>query len=290
MKQFVINHRITNRESESFNLYLKDISEIDILTVEQERELLKRISNGDEKAKNELIERNLRFVISVAKQYATGESLISDLVNEGNIGLIIAANKFDPKAEIKLISYAVWGVRKNIMDYLMNNNKIIRLPANKHNSLSKLDNKISELEQILGRPVDINEISDYYGNDFITDDMNDMMALKNIDVDSLNKTIGGSESDMCLSDVITDNMFKSTDHLMDDTDIKSEINRILSKFSDRNKKIIVCLFGLDGRPEMTLKEVSDEMSISREMVRQIKNKCLDKLKVSLANSDIRQYL
>ena len=158
MKQFVITSKVTNRENQSFNQYLKDISEIEVFSSKEEVICAEKASRGDKKAIDELVRRNLRFVVSVAKQYATTQNPLEDLVNEGNIGLIIAAEKFKPEMGFKFISYAVWWVRKIIMEHLSKHGRLVRLPANKINSLSKLDKQINELEQKLGRNVCIQEI------------------------------------------------------------------------------------------------------------------------------------
>lgn len=289
MKQFTITNRITNRETESFNLYLKDINSIDVLTPAEETALAIKSNNGDKDAKDELVRRNLRFVISVAKQYANASNPLPDLVNEGNIGLIIAADKFKADMGWKFISYAVWWITKLILEHLAKHGRIVRLPANKINGLSKLDKKINALEQKLGRSVDIQEIIAEYGDEFSSENFEFLDVLNTYTMDSLDREIGGADEGghTTVADLILDNSsFKPTDHLIIDTNIKSEVGRIIETLKPRDKRIMIALYGLDGNTPMTLKEVGDEHNISREMVRQIKEKMLSTLKAKLKNNSI----
>ncbi len=294
MKQLKISSRLTNRDTESFNLYLKDIYNLDILTVAEESALAEKACKGDKKAKDELVRRNLRFVVSVAKQHATQGNPIEDLVNEGNIGLIMAADKFNPEMGWRFLSYAVWWIRKVIYEHLAKHGKMVRLPANKINSLSKLEKKINELEQKLGRPVDMQEIVDEYGTAFVSDDLDVLGMLTTYNMDSLDREIGDGDNDSnraTLADLISDDTtYKSTDHLIVNSDIKDEVARIIETLKPRDKRIMIALFGLDGNPPMTLKEVGDEIGVTREMIRQIKEKCLSVLKIKLKNSTIRSCL
>src|ERR1039458_8758932 len=165
MKQLVISARTTKRDTASFNLYLREISEIKMLTPEEELICANKVVLGDKAAIEELIVKNLRFVVSVAKQYAKAENPLEDLVNEGNIGLMIAAKKFRPDMGFKFISYAVWWIRKIILEHLAKNGRIVRIPANKINDLSKLDKKINKMEQKLGRNLDTQELIKEFGKD-----------------------------------------------------------------------------------------------------------------------------
>ena len=166
MRQLKITSRVTNRETASFVQYLKNIADIDLLTPQEELELSQRSILGDRAAINELVSRNLRFVVSVAKQYATSAIPVEDLINEGNLGLIKAAERFDGKLGNRFISYAVSWIRKSILEYLNNTGKMIRLPANKVNDVSKLDKKMGELEQMMGRNVDVQELMSEFEGDF----------------------------------------------------------------------------------------------------------------------------
>lgn len=301
MKQLVITNRVTNRETASFNQYLKDISEIDIFTPQEEMICAEKASNGDKDALDELVKRNLRFVVSVAKQYATSSNLLEDLVNEGNIGLIIASKKFDPRRGFRFISWAVWWIRKIILEYLAKNGRLVRLPSNKINSLNKLDKKIHELEQKLGRNVDIQEIVDEFGQELdlepkdessfnkMNEDYSFLDILNDYSVDSLDREIGNeSGNTTSLGDTMSDtSIFKATDHAVMEASVKSEVTKMLDTLKPRDRYIMVGLFGLDGNIPRSLKDLGDEIGVTREMIRQIREKCLLKLKKKLLHSNIR---
>lgn len=300
MKQLVITNRVTNRETVSFNQYLKDISEIAVFTPKDEMICAEKASHGDKKAMDELVQRNLRFVVSVAKQYATPLNPLEDLVNEGNIGLIIASKRFDPTTGYKFISYAVWWIRKIILEYLAKNGRLVRLPSNKINSLNKLDKKINELEQKLGRNVDIQEIIDVYGEELglasdespykkLSDEYEFLDVLNGYSVDSLDREISNDNGNStCLGDTLSDDTtFKATDHGVMESSVKSEVAKMLDTLKPRDKYIMVALYGLDGNIPRSLKDLGDEIGVTREMIRQIREKNLLKLKKRLLHSNIR---
>jgi len=287
MKQLVITTRVTNRESESFQLYLKEIAQIPVFTPEEEAECALKASLGDMKARNELINRNLRFVISVAKQYATAANPLEDLVNEGNIGLMKAADKFQPERGFKFISYGVWHIRKLILEYLSKNGRMVRLPANKINALSKLDKMIVALEQKLGRNVDIQEIVAELDTDLDGSDYAQLDVLTTYSMDSLDREINTDDNSHTLADMLADNdTFRPTDHLLVDGDVKSNINRILGTLKPRERQIICSIYGLEGQPRKTLKEIGEDLGVTREMIRQIKEKTLKNLKDRLSHADV----
>lgn len=275
MKALKINQRITSRENSSFVQYMREVSEIPMLTPTQEAELAERAVNGDEAAARQLVRSNLRFVISVAKNYATDKIMLEDLVNEGNIGLIKAVEKFDPNKGYKFISFAVWWVRKIIMEYVSNYGKTVRIPANRINELSKLNKYISAVEQKNCHRVDIEEVISEFSREMSSDDFRLLDSLNGMSIDSLDREIHSDEGNAtCVSDLMFDEDADRTDHLLGETDIKSEINIALSTLKPRNKKIMEMLFGLNGYQPMTLQEVGDEIGLTREMVRQIKEKSL----------------
>jgi len=286
MKSFKIVARPTNRENDSFKQYLKNISSIDMLSREEETELALKSSSGDEKAINELVRRNLRFVVSVAKSYASASNPLEDLVNEGNVGLIIAAKKFKPNMDAKFISYAVWWVRKVIMEYLSKHGRTVRIPANKLNSLSKLDKKFNELEQREGRIIDINEVINELSGELPNDSLEFLILLNSYNMDSLDREIGGDDNTTTLGDLITSDSYKDTDHLVNDNDIKNEIGKLVNKLNDKEKRIIIASYGLDGSSPMTLGEIGEEMGVTRERIRQIKDTILRKLKSKIVNSNL----
>lgn len=281
MRQFKVTASITKRENESFKQFLKDVSNIPTLTHSEEMELTLRSSKGDRKAIDRLVEANLRFVISVAKKYATEQIPLEDLVNEGNIGLIMAAEKYSPENGVKFISYAVWWIRKIIMEHITKHGKMVRIPANKVNSLSKLNQMVSDLEQKNGRQVDIHEVVNEYGNNATNDDLMFLDVLTTYHMDSLDRNVshddGGGTS---LGDLLSDGSNKSTDHLLNDTDLKQEIGKLLETLKPRDKRVMEALFGLDGNIPMGLKEIGEEVGVTREMVRQIKEKSLKKLRTN----------
>ena len=288
MKHLTIPTRVTKRDTNSFKMYLKDICDIDILTHSEEKVLTEKSSHGDKSAKDELVRRNLRFVISVAKQYATSVNPLEDLVNEGNIGLMMAADKFKADMGVRFISYAVWWIRKVIYEHLSKNGRMVRLPANKINSLSKLDKKINELEQKFGRNVDIQEIATEYGSEFINDDFEVLNTLTTYSMDSLDREIGNDGNTTTLSELISDDTTcKSTDYLTIESDIRIDISRILNSLKPRDKRVMTALYGLDGNIPMTLKEVGEEIGVTREMIRQIKEKNLKNLYNKLKNNSVR---
>jgi RNA polymerase primary sigma factor len=297
MKQLTITTKLTNRENQSFVQYLREVSEIKVLTPEEEVILTNKASSGDKQAIEELVKRNLRFVVSVAKQYATPQNPVEDLVNEGNIGLMMAAERFDPKTGFKFISYAVWWIRKIIMEHLSKNGRLIRLPSNKINALSKLDKQINELEQKLGRNVSIREVMDNYNVDVdvldalsnygkSSSDLEVLNMLSGYSMDSLDRELGHDENGSTLGDNVADDTFGTNDHNLMYDDMKSELNKVLDTLKPRDRQVIVALFGLDGSIPRTLKDVGDEIGVTREMVRQIKEKSLAKLKKRLHGSEI----
>ena len=297
MKRFVISAKLTNRANDSFNQYLKEIAAIDVFTPEEEAICTEKASRGDADAINELVRRNLRFVVSVAKQYATAQNPLEDLVNEGNIGLIMAAEKFKPEMGFKFISYGVWWIRKVIIEHLTKNGRLVRIPANKVNSLSKLDKQINKLEQKLGRNVTIQELIDEFGSDLgleeksnvkkVTSEYEFLDVLNNYSMDSLDRDISGEDGGgTSLGETMTDLTFESADQTLIDKDTKAQLNKLLDTLKPRDRKVMVGLFGLDGDFPKTLKDVAEEIGVTREMVRQIKEKSLDKLRKQISGSTL----
>lgn len=274
MKSLSISNSITSRENESFKKYLKEVSKIKSFTPEEEALCAVKAFNGDNKAKEELVTRNLKFVISVAKQYVTPQSPLEDLVNEGNLGLIMAAERFNPAEKVKFISYAVWWIRKVIIEHINKYNRMVRLPLNKITSLSKLDKMVSDLEQQKGYKVDIHELSNELGGE----EFEALEVLTTYKMDSLDRQLGGEDGDgATLIDLLADNSIKGSDYLVTDSDHKESIFKGLNTLKERDKQIVILLFGLDGNEPRTLQEVSDIFEMSREMVRQVKMKSLVKL-------------
>lgn len=292
MKSLTITSLLTKIETESFRQYLNDISMIKPLTKDEETELLERLKNGDESAKDELIIRNLRFVISVAKKYQNNNTNLEDIINEGNIGLIVATQKYDVNSGFKFISYAVWWIRKYIIEYLNNDSKIIRLPNNKVDYLTKISKKINDLEQKKGNnscfsELILTESVETESEKSVTDLVYEYEAMSNIyngNVDSLNRELFNNDGDSStLEDTLSDTtIFKETDNGLMVESQKQNIMFALNKLKERDKKVMMLLFGLNGDIPMTLKEVAEEVDLSSEMIRLIRDKSLKKLKKNLS--------
>lgn len=291
MRRLSIGDKITSRETDSFKQYLKDVSDIPLLTPEEEMLCTRKASKGDKTAGDQLVRANLRFVISVAKQYANSSNPIEDLVNEGNIGLMIAVEKFKPEMGFKFISYAVWWIRKIIIEHLGKNGRIVRLPANKINGLSKLDKKISLLEQKLSRPVDISEIISEFGSTMKQDEVKLLEEISVFAIDSLDKEVVDFRAgrSITLGEMIEDETCEQTDYLLVRENLKSEIEKILSILKPRERRVMIALYGLDGKQPMKLNELGIEFGVTRETIRQIKEKTLKNLKSRLKNSTIKNY-
>lgn len=284
MRPLKISQKLTDRNDETFKQYLSEISQIKPFDLNEENICARKAFSGDKKALDELVKRNLRFVISVAKQYSNENIPLQDLVNEGNIGLMIAAKKFDPNKGYKFISFAVWWIRKIIIQHISDYGKMIRLPANKINNVSKLDKQRHILEQKMGSKVDIVEVINHFDtiNETIDNDtFKDYLLtdqLCDINIDSMDSPIYNEDDGFTLADTLESN-FGHADQLINDFDIKSEINSVLKDLKPMEKKVIESLFGLNGKRPMTLKEVGEEpdINITRERVRQIRNKAFNKL-------------
>jgi len=279
MRVLRINQKITSRDVSSLNKYLKEVSDIPKLTNEKEVELAEKAVNGDQKAANELIIANLRFVISVAKQYATDKILLGDLINEGNIGLIRAIEKFDPTKGYKFISFSVWWIRKTIIEYMTNHGKIVRIPLNKVNDLSKLNKLVNKAEQESSYKVDLNQLIEENEKDFKSTDVSVLKLLGSFSVDSLDREVDTDEGNKTTAlDLLADYGDENTDDLITQNDIKIEVNSVLNMLKPRDKKVMEMLFGIGEYRVMTLQEVGDELGLSKEMIRQIKNKSLNIMK------------
>lgn len=290
MKSLVFSKKLTNRDTQSFNQYLKEIGDIDLLTLDEEKELTKRASYGDEAAIEELVRKNLRFVVSVAKQYTSIANPLQDLINEGNIGLITAARKFKPEIGCKFISYAIWWIRKVIMEYINKNGRLVRLPDNKINVLNKLEKRMTKLEQELGRKVDVNDLIDEdfenifsIENSYRINDEYQLLTMLNNNVDSIDREIDTDDGNgTTLGDLLTsETIFKASDYELTKNETNEKLLSVLNLMKAREKHVIIGLFGLDGNFPRTLADIGDELGVTREMVRQIRDKSLTKMKIKL---------
>lgn len=276
MKQIKIVTTIANIDDNSLKFYLRDIYQAKPFTAEEEYECALRAHNGDEAARNELIYRNLRFVVTVAKQYLTTNLNLADLINEGNIGLVLAVDRFQPERNLKFISYAVWWVRKLIVEYIGKNGKMIRLPFNKVQSMIKLNKVLSELEQQNGYHVNEYEAA-LETNDESFKLLGEINSVRMLSMDS---PLSDDGDGLTLHEIINDPTAQATDFLTVNSDFKREVRESLNVLKPNEKIIIEALFGLDGGEPKTLKEVSEMVSLTRERVRQIKEKCLIKLRTN----------
>jgi RNA polymerase primary sigma factor len=270
MRAIKITQSITHRENPSFDKYLKEVSKVNLITKDEEIQLGKRIKEGDRGAIDKLVKANLRFVISVAKQYLVGGMELEDLVNEGNIGLIKAAQKWDESRGIKFISYAVWWIRQSILQSISDNSRAIRLPINQINSLNKIKSVSIQLEQELGRTPTQSEISETLNIDECKVNLSLSSSHRIVSLDTPIR----DEEDFTIGDFISSD--NQTDDYVIKEDDKNEIMLLIKNLSDRERFVIQSSFGI-GMDIKTLMEVADDLLISIERVRQIKNSTIKKL-------------
>lgn len=285
MRNLVITAKVTNRDNDSLKQYFREIASFERFTVEQEARCAMKASLGDEDARLELVQRNLRFVVSVAKQYETRDVALADLINEGNLGLIKASQRYKVDTGFKFISYAVWWVRKFITEYLSKNARTVRLPANKLSGLSKLNQQISTLEQKLGRNVDTEDIIQEIGEFIGDDDVKSLARLSSLSVESLDRSINEDSGNLTtLGDMLPDNdFFRTSDHRVVENDAKVQIDALLNSLTEKERNILVMFFGLGGKQPLNLNEIGEVIGITRERARQIKEKALKKLQTKCVN-------
>ncbi len=285
MRQLKITKSITNRESASLDKYLQEIGREDLITVEEEVELAQRIRNGDRIALEKLTRANLRFVVSVAKQYQNQGLSLPDLINEGNLGLIKAAEKFDETRGFKFISYAVWWIRQSILQALAEQSRIVRLPLNQVGSLNKINKAFSKFEQENERRPSAEELADKLEIpvDKITDTMK--VSGRHVSVDA--PFVEGEDNS--LLDVMINDDSPNADRKLINESLAKEIDRALSTLSEREHEIVKKFFGI-GVAEMTLEEIGDEFGLTRERVRQIKEKAIRRLRTSSKSKLLKGYL
>jgi RNA polymerase primary sigma factor len=286
MKQLKITKQITNRESQSLEKYFQEISKVDMITAAEEVELAKRIREGDQVALEKLTKANLRFVVSVAKQYQNSNMTLGDLINEGNLGLIKAASRFDETRGFKFISYAVWWIRQSIMQALAEQSRIVRLPLNRVSSLNKISRTFSELEQKYQREPSAEELAEFLETD--ADEINDNLKLTNRKV-SMDAPFVNGEGNSLL-DVLEDDQIEAADSGLMADSLRREVQRTLSTLSEREADVISNYYGLNGDHAMTLEEIGEQYGLTRERVRQIKDKATKRLQHSSRSKALRAYL
>lgn len=285
MRQLKITNSITSRGSQSLEDYLNDISKQPLLTVEEEVKLAQRIRNDDREALERLVCANLRFVVSVAKQYQNQGLTLPDLINEGNIGLIKAAEKFDETRGFKFISYAVWWIRQSILQALAEQSRMVRLPLNQVSAVSRINKLIMKFEQEHERKPSAYELSELI--DETPEKIRDSLRANGRPM-SINAPLGEGD-DSTLLEVISDENTPQADRGMIDKSLATEIERMLDTLDEREKTIVEMCFGINNR-EMTLEEISEKFGLSRERVRQIREKALLKLRHSNKKKLLQEYL
>lgn len=285
MRQLKITKSITNRESASLDKYLQEIGREELITVEDEVELAQRIKKGDQEALEKLTRANLRFVVSVAKQYQNQGLSLPDLINEGNLGLIKAAEKFDETRGFKFISYAVWWIRQSILQALAEQSRIVRLPLNQVGSLNKINKALSKFEQENERmpsPDELSEILDI-PRDKIADTLR--VSGRHVSVDA--PFVDGEDNN--LLDVLVNSDSPNADRGLVNESLNKEIERALSTLTERERDIVKYFFGI-GNSEMTLEEIGEYFGLTRERVRQIKEKAIRRLRHSTRSKLLKSYL
>ena len=286
MRQLKITKSITNRSSEALDKYLLEIGKEELVSVEEEVELAQRIRQGDQRALEKLTKANLRFVVSVAKQYQNQGLSLQDLINEGNIGLIKAAQKFDETRGFKFISYAVWWIRQSILQALAEQSRIVRLPLNQVGSVNKISKVLAKFEQENERRPSVAELAEELNIE--EDKISEVLRVSGRQVSVDAPFQDGEEN--CLLDVLTNEDAPHTDSPMDKESLCSELDNILSAvLKDREKKVIVMSFGI-GCHEKSLEEIGDLLGLTRERVRQIKEKSLRKIKHDPGSKILLKYL
>lgn len=287
MRQLKITKSITNRESASLDKYLQEIGREELITADEEVVLAKKIQEGDERALEKLTRANLRFVVSVAKQYQNQGLSLPDLINEGNLGLIKAASRFDHSRGFKFISYAVWWIRQSILQALAEQSRIVRLPLNQVGSLNKLNKTFSRLEQQFEREPLPEELSQVL--DLPMDKVKDTMQLsgKHISVDA---PFANGDDNNSLLDVLVNHDSPRADNMLIKESLKREIERSLSTLSEREIEVVKLFFGLDVPHPLTLEEIGAKFDLTRERVRQIKEKAIRRLRHTSRSKLLKAYL
>ena len=285
MRQLKITKSITNREGESLDKYLQDIGKEELLSTEEEVYLAMRIRNGDQKALERLTKANLRFVVSVAKQYQNQGLALPDLINEGNLGLIKAAERFDETRGFKFISYAVWWIRQSILQAIADQSRIVRLPLNQVSSVNKISQVLSRFEQENERRPSVDEISEHI--DLPKEKIDEAMNIngKHVSVDA--PFVDGEDSS--LLDILVNDSSPSADKQLLLESLRQEIQKALQILNERERLVITAYFGI-GQQEMTLDEIGEKYDLTRERVRQIKEKAIRRLRYNTQNDILKTYL
>ena len=288
MRQLKITKQVTNRENESLDKYLHDIAKIDMVTAAEEVELAIRIKEGDAWALEKLTKANLRFVVSVAKQYQNQGLTLQDLINEGNVGLIKAAKRFDETRGFKFISYAVWWIRQSILSALAENSRIVRLPLNKIGTINKVYRAYSDLEQRLEREPSPTEVAEHI--ELTPKQVKDTLKNSGRHV-SMDAPFNSEQSDSGnMYDVMIDDEGPHPETILNKESLRSEIERTLHTLTEREADLLRLYFGINRMHPLTLEEIGERFELTRERARQIKEKALRKLKHNSRSRNLKAYL
>ena len=285
MRQLKITKSITNRESAALEKYLQEISKETMISAEEEVELAQRIKKGDQKALERLTKANLRFVVSVAKQYQNQGLSLPDLINEGNLGLLKAAERFDETRGFKFISYAVWWIRQSILQAISEQSRIVRLPLNQVGSVNKINREINRFEQLNERRPSVDEIAEKV--DLPQDKIDEAMTINGHQISVDAPFVDGEDNS--LLDVMANSDAPMADNQLVEESLKSEIQNALNALNERERNVVEASYGIN-QPELTLEEIGTKFGLTRERVRQIKEKAIRKLRNSKANKFLKTYL
>ena len=286
MRQLKITKQVTNRETASLDKYLQEIGKVDLITADEEVELTQRIKAGDQSALEKLTKANLRFVVSVAKQYQNQGLTLPDLINEGNLGLIKAAQRFDETRGFKFISYAVWWIRQSILQALAEQSRIVRLPLNKIGSINKINKMYALLEQSNERPPSAEEIAKEL--DMTVNDVKESMKNSGRHLSMDAPLVEGEDSN--LYDVLRSGESPNPDRELIHESLQTEIERALETLTPREADVVRLYFGLSDQHPMTLEEIGETFDLTRERVRQIKEKAIRRLKHTSRSKILKTYL
>ncbi len=286
MRQLKITKSITNRETASLDKYLQEIGREELITAEEEVLLAQRIKQGDQIALEKLCKANLRFVVSVAKQYQNQGLSLPDLINEGNLGLIKAAQRFDETRGFKFISYAVWWIRQSVLQALAEQSRIVRLPLNQVGSLNRISKEISKLEQKFERPPSSNEIADSL--ELPEDKISDSMRISSRHISMDAPLVQGEDTN--LIDVFVSKDSQKTDNGLMNESLRQEIKRSLSTLSEKERQVVMLYYGIGMEHGLTLEEIGAKYNLTRERVRQIREKAIRRLKHNSRSKLLKSYL
>jgi RNA polymerase primary sigma factor len=288
MRQLKITKQVTNRETASLDKYLQEIGRVELITAEEEVDLARRIKAGDRAALERLTNANLRFVVSVSKQYQNQGLSLPDLINEGNLGLIKAAERFDETRGFKFISYAVWWIRQSILQALAEQARIVRLPLNKIGTINKINRAFSELEQKFERPPSADELAEFL--ECTPEEVKQSLANNGRHVSMDAPLVEGDDSSSSMYDVLLNDSLPGPERELVVESLRQDIERSLSTLTSREGDVVRLYYGLNGKHPLTLEEIGERFDLTRERVRQIKEKAIRRLKHTSRSRMLKSYL